>query len=259
MKKYISRLKDGCKLHTFIYWSLLRVLMLFGFVCRGFIGSTEGDVTYLSGQIHILICFLASFLWEFSQAMPKKNLFRFMPSSIHTALNTGLFVSAFFGVYLDWYYEVKLFDPLMTAVFAFWSVLYGYEIGYSMVKKYHFSATKAMIFYAAFGVSFIFFDVCELGEFFCDQIIGFATGEPGNSQFWSVALSQGTGRQGSLIDAINPERVPLMDIMADIIIHSCSAFAALIFINLCPYRLRGRFKYDIDYGNNRTKTADIAE
>ncbi len=252
MKEYISRLKDGCKLHTFIYWSLLRLLMLFGLVWFAFIGSMEESVTFLSGQIHIIVCFCASFLWEFSQAMPKKSLFRQMPASIHTALNTGLFISSFFGIFHNQYYAMRLFDPLMVAFFAFWSVLYGYEIGYAIVKKYHFAATKAMVFFAAFGVSFIFFNVCELGEFLCDQIIGLVTGEVGNAQFWSVALAEHTGRQGSLIPAINPERVPLMDIMADIIIHSVSAFVALIFINIFPYRLRGKFKYDIDYGNNKT-------
>ncbi len=251
MKEYISRLKDGCKLHTFIYWSLLRVLMFVAFV-----GSLMSDGTSLTSLVHIAVCFFASFFWELSQAMSGKSLFRFMPVSIHTALNTGLFISSFFGVFLNWYYEVKLFDPIMMVLFAFWSVLYGYEIGYSIVKKYHFAATKAMVFYAAFGVSFIFFNVCELGEFFCDQIIGLATGDVGNAQFWSAALSEGTGRAGGIINAINPERIPLMDIMADIIIHSCSAFVALIFINVFPYRLRGKFKYDINYENNKTKTAD---
>lgn len=251
MKEYISRLKKGCKLHTFIYWTLLRVLMI-----AAFVGTAFSESATLTATVHTAVCFFASFLWELSQAMPKKSLLRFIPSSIHTALNTGLFISSFFGVYLNWYYDMRYFDPVMTAAFAFWAVLYGYEIGYGLVKKYHFSATKAMIFYAAFGVSFILFNACELGEFLCDQLIGLATGDVGNAQFWSVALAEGTGREVSIIDAINPERIPLMDIMADIIIHSASAFLALIFINVFPYRLRGRFKYDIDYGNNKTKAAD---
>lgn len=254
MKEYISRLKDGCKLHTFIYWSLLRVLMLFAFIA-----SLASDAATLTGQIHIAVCLLASFLWELLQAMPKKSAFRLMPTSIHTALNTGLFVSSFFGVYLNWYYDMRLFDPVITAVFAFWSVLYGYELGYAIVKAKKFAATKAMVFFAAFGVSFILFDFCEFGEFLFDQIIGLATGQAGNAQFWSVALAEGTAREGSIIDAINPERIPLMDIMADIIIHSVSAFCALIFINVFPYRLRGKFRYDIDYGNNKTKAADNSE
>lgn len=250
MKEYFLRLKNGCKLHTFIYWTLLRILMVVALA-----GTFMSDGCSLTSLIHIAVCLFASFFWELSQAMPGKSLFRLMPSSVHTVLNTGLFISSFFGVYLNWYYDIKLFDPVMMAAFAFWSVLYGYEIGYSVVKQKHFAATKAMVFYAAFGVSFMFFNVCELGEFLCDQIIGLATGDPGNAQFWSVALAEGTGREESLICAINPERVPLMDIMADIIIHSCSAFAALVFINIFPYRLRGRFKYDIDYENNKTKTA----
>ncbi len=256
MKEYISRLKDGCKLHTFIYWSVLRLLMLcafFGYLFAD--GASDKDAVRITGVIHILVCFIGSFFWEFSRAMPEKSILRFVPASIHTALNTGLFVSSFFGILMNAYYKTEVFDPLITAFFAVWSVLYGYEIGYAYVKKYHFAATKAMVFFAAFGVSYIFFNVCELGEFFSDQIIGKLTGEPGNAQFWSVAL----GGEETFINAINPERIPLMSIMQDILIHTAGSFAALIFINIFPYRLRGKYKYDIDYGNNKTKAASNAE
>ena len=256
MKEYISRLKGGCKLHTFLYWSLLRVLMLLALSGYLFIdGAADRDVTFITGTVHILICFFASFLWELSQAMPKNSILRLMPVSIHTALNTGLFASSFFGVYMNAYYEVNLFDPLLTAFFGVWSVLYGYELAYAVVRRHHFAATKAMVFFAAFGISFIFLNVCELGEFISDQLLGHATGTVGNAQFWSAALA-GSGRAESFIPAIDSARYPLMDIMADIVIHTVGAFAALIFINVCPYRLRGRFKYDIDYDNNYVRTPE---
>lgn len=256
MKEYISRLRGGCKLHTFLYWSLLRLLMLYAFFVYLFTNRGLGeDITAVTGMIHIIVCFFASFLWELSQAMPKKSLLRFMPASIHTALNTGLFISSFFGVLLNWYYEIKLFDPLITAFFGVWSVLYGYEIAYAAVKKYHFAATKAMVFFAAFGISFIFLNICELGEFISDQMLGLVTGTVGNAQFWSAELAGSAGAE-SFIPAIDSARYPLMDIMADIVIHTVSAFAALIFINVCPYRLRGKYKYDIDYDNNYVKTPE---
>ncbi len=251
MKEYISRLKKDCKLHTFILWSVMRVLMTVALV-----GSILSGTHSLTGQIHIAVCLVASFLWEFSQAMPVGALLRFMPVSIHTAFNAGLFVSSFFGIYVNFYYDVRFFDPLIVAFFGFWSVLYGYEIACAAIKRDKFGATKAMVFFAAFGVSFIFLNVCELGEFISDQLIGLATGEVGDAQFWSYLLSEGTARAETVIPAIDSARRPLMDIMADIVIHTVSAFAALIFINVCPYRLKGRYKYNLDFDNNGVKNTE---
>ncbi len=245
MKEYISRLKAGCKAPVYILWWVLRVLMLVAFIM-----NFSADSFTVTGQIHIAACFAGSFFWELSLAMPQKSLFRLIPSSIHTVLNIGLAVSAVMGIWLNMYYELKLFDPLVQAFFGFVSVLYGYEIAYALVKKEHFAATKAMIFYAAFGVSFMLFNVWELGEFFTDQLLGHISGQPGNAQFWSVVLAEGTAREGGVIPALVEERAPLMDIMLDIIVHFASSFAALIYINVFPYRLRGKYKYDAEYGNN---------
>lgn len=245
MKDYIFRLKQGCKTGTFVLWWMFRALILFAFV-SGF----SGDSFTVTGQIHIAVCFIASFWWELSLAMGSKSLFRLMPSSIHTIINAGLTVSAFCGVYLNMYYTFRCFDPVMQAFFSFVSVLYGYEIAYAIIRRDRFSATKAMAFFVAFGISFLSFNIWELGEFFTDQLVGHLTGEVGNAQFWSVMLSEGTARAESVIPSLVDARAPLMDIMCDVIVHSVSAFAALIFINLYPYRLRGRFSYETDYANN---------
>lgn len=251
MKDYISRLKSGCKTQIYILWWIFRALMLVAFIL-----NFSSETFTVTGQIHIAVCFIGSFLWEFSQAMPKKSLFRLIPPSIHTVLNVGLTVSSVLGVYFNLYYGMKLFDPLLQAFFGFVSVLYGYEIGYAIVKRDHFAATKAMVFFAAFGVSFILFNVWELGEFFSDQLLGHISGQPGNAQFWSQALAEGTDRMKPFIPSLVEERKPLMDIMSDVIIHIGSSFAALIFINVFPYRLRGKYKYDIEYGNNIVKTKE---
>ena len=260
MKKYISRLKNGCKLPVFLYWSFLRLAMLYAFVATLFVDSVpDGEVSVLTAEIHILVCFFASFLWELSQAMPEKSLFRRIPSSVHTALNTGLALSSFFGVFLNDYYDMRYFDPIMQLLFGAWAVLYGYEIACAMVKRDKFSATKAMIFYAAFGVSFILFTACELGEFASDQLLGKIMGEPGNAQFWSMLLAEGSSRAETVIPPIESIRAPLMDIMNDIIMHTVGSFAALIFINVFPYRLRGKYRYDdMEFGNNNVRTKETA-
>ena len=253
MKQYISRLKGGCKTPVHILWWLLRAAML---VC--FVTSIVSGSFTLTAQIHIAVCILGSFMWEFSLAMPEKSFLRFMPSSIHTAINIGLFVSAVLGVYFNMYYTNRLFDSVLQVFFSFISVLYGYEIAYTFIKKKHFAATKAMVYYIAFGVGFICFNAWELGEFFFDQLLGHLTGQVGNAQFWSVALAEGTARAKSLFPPLVSDRQPLMDIMADVVIHSVSAFAALIFINLRPYRLRGKYKYDTEYGNNHVSVEAVA-
>ena len=253
MKEYISRIKGGCSKRTLILWWVLRVLML-----GSFAASLFDESATLTGQLHTAFCFIGSFLWELSLLMPKKSLFRLMPASIHTAINIGLTISATLGVQLGLYYANRFFDPLMQAFFSFVAVLYGYEIAYAFIKKEHFAATKAMVYYIAFGISFICFNAWELGEFFCDQLIGHLTGEPGNAQFWSVALSEGTVRAKSLFPPLVTERQPLMDLMGDVVVHTLSSFAALIFVNLCPYRLRGKYKYDAEYGNNLVSVAAIA-
>ncbi len=252
MKEYISRLKRGCSKCTFILWWVLRLFML---AC--FVASFFDDTATLTRQIHTALCFVGSFLWEFSLAMPKKSLFRLMPASIHTVINVGLAVSSVLGVQFNLYYTTRFFDPTLQAFFSFVAVLYGYEIAYAFIKKEHFAATKAMVYFVAFGISFICFNVWELGEFFTDQLLGHLTGEAGNAQFWSVVLAEGTSRAKSIFPSLVPERQPLMDIMCDIIVHTLSSFAALIFINLCPYRLRGKYKYDAEYGNNVARVNEV--
>lgn len=253
MKEYTSRIKGGCDKRTLIIWWVLRALMLGSLALSLF----DKDAT-ITGQLHTALCFIGSFLWELSLLMPGKSLFRLMPASIHTAINVGLTLSSVVGVQLGFYYTSRFFDPVMQAFFSFVAVLYGYEIAYAFIKKEHFAATKAMVYYIAFGISFICFNAWELGEFFCDQLLGHLTGEPGNAQFWSVALSEGTARARSLFPPLVSERQPLMDLMGDVVVHSFSSFAALVFINLCPYRLRGKYKYDAEYGNNHVSVAAIA-
>lgn len=253
MKEYICRLDIAGKKNTFIFWWLLRALMLFSFAV-----SLFDETATLTNQIHTFLCFAGSFMWELSMAMPKKSIFRLVPPSVHTAINTGLAISSVAGVYFNLYYSTRFFDPMLQAYFSFVAVLYGYEIAYALIKKEHFAATKAMVYFVAFGISFICFNALELSEFFSDQLVGHLTGEAGNAQFWSVALCDGMARAKSVIPPLASERQPLMDLMCDIIVHTLSAFAALIFVNLCPYRLRGKYKYNAEYGNNLVSVMGIA-
>ena len=144
MKEYISRLKSGCSTPIAVLWWMLRIAMLTVFIL-----NPSSDSFTTTGQIHIGFCLVCSFFWELSLAMPRKSLFRLIPASIHTVFNIGLAVSAVIGIYFNMYYEMKAFDPILQAFFGFISVLYGYEIAYAMVKRDHFAATKAMVFFGS--------------------------------------------------------------------------------------------------------------
>lgn len=241
MKKYLKRLSDGCPLPVFILWWLMRLAMGWALA-----GSLTADSFNLQNTIHISVCLVASFFWELSLVTGKKSIFSLMPSSIYTFINCGLFLSAFLGVYLNFYYDVRFFDPALQLYFGAVMVFYGFELACAVVKRDRYTATKAMLFFVAFGVFFISLNLWELSEFASDQLLGFFTGDPGNAQFWSTQLSQETARVDVALPAIDAARAPIMDTMNDIIISSIGAFAALIFINIYPYRLKGKYRYNLE-------------
>ncbi len=242
MKEYIHRLKAGCSYGTFALWWLLRLLLIYGFAVSV---SKEGyDITV---QVGTAVSFVSTFMWEMMMASPKKSFLRFMPSSMQTFINLGLFAYGFLGLFLKLSYNTVWFEPMLTCYHCAFGVFFGYEICWAILKKQRSSATKAMMFYVAFGISFIAMNVLELYEFAFDQITGIITGHPTDMQHWSFALAEGTASAKGAFDAIAPGRWPLMNTMADIVLGTISAFVALFIINVYPYRNKGRFRYKTDF------------
>lgn len=238
MTEYFQRLKSGCSKGTYAFWWLLRIATV-----GIFIESLFREPLNPSALVQTGTNFACMFIWELCMAMPEKSFARLLPSSLQTALNVGLFVAAFGGRYLNLYYNTAWFEPIFEFVFGGFTVFAGYEIACAYVRKEKRTATKAMLYYVAFGVGFIAANVLEIFEFSADQVIGLITGTCGDNQFWSYELVEGTARENMLLSPIVNERWALMDTMNDIVLNTVSAFTALLILNLYPYRQKGRFRY----------------
>ncbi len=251
MKNYLYRIKVGCKPTTFAFWWLFRLLMIYAFVASFF--KEPFDITV---PVWTAIGFVCTFFWEISMASNENSFLRFLPSSIQTFAILGIFASSFLGRFLNLNYSTSWFDPLLQFLFGAGAVFFGWEIACAIIKKEKRSATKAMQFYVAFGIAFFAIQVLELFEFSIDQILGNLTGTVTDTQHWSFALAQGTARENPLLDPISPDRWPIMDTMIDMTLSTISAFIALLIVNVTKYRLKGKFKYDLDFEASSQKNSD---
>ena len=241
MKNYIQRLTKACHPAAFILWWLLRIAVLYALI-----SNIAGNSTDVSAVIQYAFTFVAMFIWEICMAMPEKSFMRLMPASLQVFSTLLLFSAAFLGEYLNLYQSVLWLDELLQFIFGGFSVFVGYEIACALTIRDKYSCTKAMQFWVAFGIGFMAMNGLELFEFFLDQVEGIVTGAPGNAQYWFSEIG-GTAPEKTLIDYIDPTRWAIMDTMTDIILNSVSAFLALLIINLFPYRLRGKYRYDMEF------------
>ena len=182
-------------------------------------------------------------------AAPKKSFMRLVSPVYQNISVLLLFITAIGGKYFEIYNRIPMVDVVLQFTFGGFMVFVGYEIACTLSIRDKYSCTKAMHFWVAFGIAFIAMNALELFEFTFDQLLGLFTGTPGNAQNWSAAIAEETERAKTFLPAIDPGRWPVMDLMADIILGTVSAFIALLVINLWPYRLRGKFKYDMDFGD----------
>ena len=243
MKDYIKRLTARPSKASLAWWWILRIITAYYFV----MSLKEG--LHASVPVQLGMSLVAMFGWEICMAAPKKSFMRIISPVYQNVSVTLLFITAVFGKYLDVYYRVPYLEMVLQFVFGAFAVFVGYEIACALSIRDKYSCTKAMHFWVAFGIGFIAMNALELFEFTFDQLLGLFTGVPGNAQNWSLALAGGTVREQGLMAAYDAGRWPLMDLMADIILGTASAFLALLVINLWPYRLRGKFKYDMDFGD----------
>ncbi len=247
MKNYIERLSQSCPKAVYALWWVLRILTLYAFAEN--IISDNADITF---AIRSLVGFVCMFLWEFFMAMPEKSFVRKLPSFLQTIITVSIFISVFVGHYLGLYSSVAVSQMVSQFLFGVVSVFICYEIACAFIKKEKYYATKAMAFFAAFGLFFISLNLVELSEFFIDQLVGVITGEPSNSQHWSYELAKDDGAVFQFIPAVSNGRIALMGIMNDIILSTAGAFSGLIVVNIFPYRHKGKYKYNFDFGKGET-------
>lgn len=242
MKSYIKRLTDLCPKRRFVFWWVFRLFLIYAFVSAFFRNPFDPTL-----PVQIAFSFLGMFAWEICMLFPKNSFLRLLPSAIQSFSIPLLFAATFCGRFLNLCYDTSWFDPILQFVFGGASVFFGYEISWAIMKKEKFCVTKAMAFFVAFGIFFVLLNLSELFEFSFDQIAGMITGQPSDMQHWSFELAQGTKSEIKLFNAIDPGRYPVMDTMVDIILNTVGAFAALLIVNIFPYRHKGRFKYQTDF------------
>lgn len=240
MKSYINRITEACPKWIIALWWILRLGMIYAFVASFF--KTPFDVTV---PVQVGLGFICMFAWEFCLARPKSAL-SLIPHTMQTVLILYIFAACFCGKFMGLYYSLPWLDPVLQFIFAGAAVFFGYEFSWALMKKEKYTATKAMAFFVAFGLTFVSINLLELFEFSFDQIIGLITGNPGDAQHWSYALAQKYGNVFRLLEPIDPARWPIMDTMIDIILNTIAAFTALLIVNIFPYRHKGRFRYELE-------------
>lgn len=245
MKEYFKRLSDNCPKRRFIFWWIFRALMIYAFVAGFF--KEPFDIT---DPLQVGANLLCMFLWEIFMLFPEKSIFRHMSSAFQSFLTIMIFCASFGGKFLNLYYDFRWWDVILHFVGGGACVFFGYEIVCAILKRDKKSAPLALVILASVGFSFLGATGWELFEFGFDQIAGMMSGYPGDAQHWSLELAMGTPKALTLFDPIVPERWPIMDTMADIVLNTIGAVISYIFIKIYPYRHKGKFKFDFDFDKN---------
>ena len=255
MKEYLKRLSDGCPKWQFVVWWIIRASLIFAFI-KGFF-PPEGKAFDITDPLQVGANFLCTFVWEIFMMFPKKSILRYVPSSVQTFLMVGIWAGSFGGKFLNLYYDSRWWDVILHFVGGAACVFFGYELACAILKRSKATAPMSLILLASVGFSFLAATGWELFEFTFDQVAGMMSGYPGDAQHWSLALAEGTPKIKTLIPPIVPERWPLMDTMADIVLNTLGAIASYIFLKICPYRHKGRFKMESFEKAEKKETATV--
>lgn len=233
MKYYINRILSNCKKWELCWWWLFRLGMIYAMI-QGF-RRVPFDIT---DPLQVGANLAGMFAWEIFMAMPKKNLFRNMPSYIQDMSVVLIFCASFCGKYLNFYYDVRWWDAALHTICGGAGVILGYEVAVCMLKRDKKTASKAVVLLCALGFSFVVSTGWELFEFTFDQI-SLAGGSIGDAQHWCFELAQGTPKELTLINPVDPARWPIMDTMGDIILNTIGAAVAYIGLKIYPYHHKG--------------------
>ena len=251
MKNYIQRLKDNCPTRRFIFWWIFRALMIYAFIAGFF--KKPFDIT---DPLQVGANFAAMFAWEIFMLFPEKSMWRRLPSSMQSWLTVLIFCASFGGKFLNFYYDIQIWDSALHFLGAAMAVFFGYEIFCALMKRDRRAAPFTVVILGAFCFSFLVTTCWELFEFSFDQIAGMMSGYPGDSQHWSFELALGTPKEVSIFNPIVPERWPIMDIMADMVLNTLGALLAFLYILFRPYRHKGKYSFDFDFAEKQTEVVN---
>ncbi len=243
MKNYIKRLKDNCPKRRFVFWWVIRALLLFAFV-KGFFPA-GGEAFDITDPLQVGANLLCTFLWEVFMLFPEKSVFRHVSSGFQSFLAVMIFCGSFGGKFLNLYYELAWWDIILHFVGGGACVYFGYEVVSALQIKEKAKIPVSVILLTSVGFSFLASTGWELFEFTFDQIACMGGGV-GDAQHWSYGLAENTPKVWTLFDPVYMsgseygDRWPLMDTMGDIVLNTLGALGAFITLKIKPYRHSGK-------------------
>lgn len=232
MRNYLKRIKENSKVWEICYWWIFRGLMIYALIV-GLIGFFKGENDF-SDPLQVMANLAAMFAWEIFMMFPKKSILRQMPSFLQDVSVVVLFAASFCGKFLNFYYEVRLWDSVMHLVGGGLCVLLGYQIVVAMQMRDKKICSVPIALFCAFCFSFFASTLWELFEFAMDQVMCMG-GSIGDAQHWSFTLAQGTPKEATLFDPVYADRWPIMDTMADIVLNTVGAVIVWIVLKFVPF------------------------
>ncbi len=237
MRNYLKRIKENSKVWEICYWWIFRGLMIYALIV-GLIGFFKGENDF-SDPLQVMANLAAMFAWEIFMMFPKKSILRQMPSFLQDVSVVVLFAASFCGKFLNFYYEVRLWDSVMHLVGGGLCVLLGYQIVVAMQMRDKKICSVPIALFCAFCFSFFASTLWELFEFAMDQVMCMG-GSIGDAQHWSFTLAQGTPKEATLFDPVYADRWPIMDTMADIVLNTVGAVIVWIVLKFVPFYHKGK-------------------
>ena len=239
VSEYFSRIRENTKTWELVVWWIFRGLMIYALIAC-IIGYTNGT-REMADITQVLANFAAMFAWEAMMAMPKKTVFRYVPSYIQLLIIIMAFSGSFGGKFLNFYYDLSWWDSGMHFLNSGLAVLIGYEVVVAMQKRDKKQCPVPIAVFAAFGFALFVSTAWELFEFFADQFMcNPETGAIGDAQHWCYSLAEGTAKETTIFDPKYPERWPIMDTMADTVLNAAGAAIGWIVLRIYPFHHKGQ-------------------
>lgn len=258
-KAYFKRIFDNVKWWELVFWWIVRLMMLVAM----FVPSKTSEIEASQNMAQMGANFVAMFLWEIFMLFPEKTFLRQLPASIQNITIPFIWLGAYGGAYLGFYYSIWWWDAALHAFGSLIGVILCYEILTAIQKRDRIKMNVPIMLVASVGLCFIFGVAWELFEFTCDQVL-----TNSDTQHWDVLRfhagyrnifmpTQMTKPDAELMKAIaNADfadkvtltvadlkyylRMSLMDTMSDTVCNAVGGIVGFIIIKIYPYRHKGK-------------------
>jgi hypothetical protein len=282
MKQYFKRIFDNVRWWQLVFWWIFRIMMFIAM----FIPSKTSEINANQNMAQMGANFVAMFMWEIFMLFPEKSFVRQLPSSIQNISIPFIWLGAYGGAYLGFYYSIWWWDAALHAFGSLIGVILCYEVLTAMQKRDWIKMNVPIMIIAATGFCFIFGVAWELFEFTCDQVL-----MNSDTQHWDVLrFHEGyrnifmpthmtapdaemmkrladMAREGlssqeitmTISDLKYYLRMALMDTMSDTVCNAVGGIAGLIVLKIFPYRHRGKNDVNRLIEENPKETAKKTE